>query len=123
MTTQDFLDHKSSTTGSQTFFRYPLMKGYIFTEGVEVLAKNANCFWYLDKIFTNQLRPAIRAEEFQVWQMIFNSKGQWWVTCEDGNGHQVFRERIADTDFPLELAGPPSTVWLENQTAMLPEER
>jgi hypothetical protein len=49
----------------------------------------------------------------------FFSLGWADVTCDDGDGRVVVRQRISFTDFPL----PEVTLYLEYGTLMLPRER
>jgi len=40
------------------------------------------------------------------------------LVCEDGNYHELYREKIEWTDFPLERI----ELWFENEVLILPSE-
>jgi hypothetical protein len=52
--------------GSETFYRHPLFRKFVYTEGVQYLAEKAGAYWLLEYIFSNQTDEKIKAEEFQV---------------------------------------------------------
>jgi Family of unknown function (DUF6876) len=56
------------------------------------------------------------AQEFQVWKLTVNENRTAELTCEDGNGKQVYSKKIEFTDFPLDTV----TLWFENKTILLP---
>lgn len=107
-------------TGSETFYRHPLARSVVFTEGVHYLAEKAGAFWLLDIVVSWQLEPKVRAEEFQVWKLTLDEKGDGaLVVCEDGNGNEVARQKIEFTDFPMQEG---VTLWFVNNTILLPSE-
>ena len=104
--------------GSDQVYPHSLLRTFSYTEGVQFLAENAGAYWLLDLIFSHQLDPKVAREEFQVWILkVENQRGV--VICEDGNGNKVAEQVIEYTDFPLREI----SLWLENQTLMLPSER
>lgn len=106
--------------GSETFYRHGLVRSICFTEGAKYVADAAGAYWLLDELATNQLRPKIRREEFQVWKLIVDADHQSAVLiCEDGNDNEVWRKAIEFTDFP----GEGITLYLENNVICLPRER
>lgn len=107
-------------TGSETFTRHGLMPSIIMTEGVVFLAQTAGAHWLTDIVVSYQTQEKVRAEEFQVWKLVWNGKGGCVVTMSDGNTDDaIIRQDVEFTDFPL----PTITLWLENNTLMLPSER
>jgi len=118
MSSGELTSSLSQFYGSDEIYRYKLVPGHFFTEGVKFLAENAGAYWLLDLIFSHQLDPKVAGEEFQVWILkVENQKGI--AICEDGNDNEVTRQEIEFTDFPL----PEIRLWLENKTLMLPSER
>lgn len=89
-----------------------------YTDGVKWLADRAGAHWLIDAIASWQLRPEVKAEEFQSWKLR-RIDGGAVLTCDDGNGRIVARQEIEFTDFPL----PEFTLWCEFGTVMLPSER
>lgn len=104
-------------TGSETFYRSPLFRGSIYTEGVKYLADKAGCYWLIDHIFSHQRLDALKGQSFQVWKIeVANESAE--IVVEDGNDNALTRFRIIYTDFPLERF----TLWLVDNTLMLPSE-
>ena len=116
----DVLD-TSGFTGSEQFFRHPLARGFVYTEGVRYVAENAGggSFWLLDVIFSYQHEAKARREEFQVWTLSVKG-GVGKVIMTNGNDKKpIITQDIEATDFPI----PGITMWLENKTLYLPSER
>ncbi|NEZ61021.1 DUF6876 family protein [Adonisia turfae] len=90
-------------TGTTTWYRYRLgvaVLGY-YTDGVQYLAENAECYWLLGDIFIAQQLESIRQEPFQVWELkVADSAGT--LTANDGNTTTIFNKEISVTDFPLQ---------------------
>jgi hypothetical protein len=104
-------------TGSETFYRHPLMRKVVYTEGVHYVAETAGAYWFLDKIATMQMDATVGGEEFQVWKLeVADGKGV--INVEDGNGGEVYSEAITFTDFPE----PGITLWFTDNTILLPSE-
>jgi len=105
-------------TGSEHWYRHALVPGITFTDGVHYLADKAECFWLLDKVATNQLRPEIRREEFQVWKLRVADDKTAMLTAEDGNGNEIHSEKLDWTDFPLSEID----LWFTDNVILLPSE-
>lgn len=105
-------------SGSEEFYFNPLFRKFRYTEGVKFLAQNANCYWLLDYVFSNQHDNVLKANEFQTWkiQVIENHKAI--ITVEDGNHKKLKSFKLDFTDFPL----AEFTIWFINDTLMLPSE-
>ncbi len=106
-------------TGTEYFYKHWTAVG-CYTDGVKYLAESAGCFWLLAKVFTLQSVKMVSREEFQLWTLTILDGAKAELSCEDGNGHAVYRESIVYTDFPL-----PEGIMLyyENSTLCLPQER
>jgi hypothetical protein len=108
--------------GTEEWFRHPLCRNVLYTEGVRYLAENADCYWLLDKIATLQMLPEIKAlDGFQSWKLkVADSKAV--LSCEDGNGNAAYSEDITFTDFPLDEIN----LWVEGEprqpVILLPSE-
>lgn len=103
--------------GDDVLYRYPLMPGIVYTAGAQHVFKEAGAYWLLGKIATNQLEPKIRREKFQVWELKVKD-GAAVLTCDDGDGNVVHREKIEPTDFPE----PGVKFYYGNRTIYLPSE-
>jgi uncharacterized protein (DUF927 family) len=94
--------------GSEDFHLVSRMyPNYIITDGVKKLAETYQCYWLLtDFVFCmNSLKPKVKQEEFQVWELSRNVKGQdaFTVRCHDGdkgNGEvTLFKQVVPYSDF------------------------
>ena len=103
--------------GADIFYRNPLFRGYVYTEGVKYLAEQAGAYWLIDYILSHQLEPKLKKQPFQVWKMTVQDDSAA-VTVEDGNDNIITSLTIEFTDFPLEEM----TLWLVEKTLMLPSE-
>jgi hypothetical protein len=107
-------------TGSESFYRHPINRRIVYTEGAQYLAEQGGAYWLLDEIAIIQpYNRKVAAEEFQVWTLKVKTNSSATLTCGDGNGNLVHRKRISFTDFPL----PEITLYFENNTIYLPSER
>ena len=116
--TNNLLHELKHFTGSESFYRHPLNRKIVYTEGVQYLAEKANAYWLLDYIVFNQHEPKIKAEEFQVWQIMVKDDNTAIIKVEDGNTNLIKRFELTFTDFPLQ----DFTLWFVNNTLLLPSE-
>lgn len=112
------LEELKQFTGSDTFYRHPLYRKYVFTEGVKYLAEEAGAFWIIDYIFSNQMEKAIQGQNFQVWELDVQDDESAVFRVEDGNSNLVKQFTIPYTDFPLKTF----TLWFIGETLLLPSE-
>lgn len=104
-------------TGTTQWYFHPLFKAYKYTDGVRFLAQNAEAYWLLEYVFSNQSLPVLKNAPFQVWKMqVVDSSAI--IKVEDGNGKLLKRFDISFTDFPLKEI----TLWLEGEILLLPSE-
>lgn len=105
-------------TGSEQFFRNPLFRKFVYTEGVQYLAEKAEAYWLIDYVFSNQLDEEIKLQEFQTWKIKVNDDNTAMIRVEDGNCNLVKEFELTFTDFPLKEF----TLWFSNNTLLLPSE-
>ena len=105
---QDFRNGLKHFTGTECWYRHPLMLQVLYTDGVKYVAERAGAYWLIDKVATLQLEPKVKAEEFQAWALKVKDE-KAVLTCDDGNGNMVYEERIEYTDFPVSEM----TFWVE----------
>jgi hypothetical protein len=110
--------------GTENWYRYEMLPGYTYTDGVRFVARQAQAYWLLDVIFSWQLDSRARREEFQVWRLTQVGDGAR-VTMTDGDSDQpVITQDIEATDFPFdEFRDGAVEMWLEGKVLMLPSER
>lgn len=107
-------------TGSENSYRHNLNREILYTDGAQYLAEAGGAYWLLDEIaLANRYQSRVRAEEFQVWTLTRDQKGNGaTLDCGDGNGNTVYRKRIPFTDFPLDTV----KLFCEGGTILLPSE-
>jgi hypothetical protein len=107
-------------TGSDSWYRHPLVRTILYTEGADYLAEHAGAYWLLDEIaFAQHGEKTVAAQEFQVWTLTVDpARRSGRLACADGNDRIVFEKVIDYTDFPL----PEISLWFTNNTIYLPSE-
>jgi hypothetical protein len=95
------------------------VRDVLFTDGAKYVADQAGAYWLLDEIaLAQRYEKSVAAEEFQLWKLKVNSDHTAMLTCEDGNGKNVYSKPIEYTDFPL----PEIALYFTNNTILLPSE-
>jgi hypothetical protein len=105
-------------TGSEQVFYLPLFPKFRYTEGVRYLAKEANSYWLLDYIFSNQHDNTIQEQPFQVWKLQVAENRGAQIKVEDGNNNLIKSFELEFTDFPLKQID----LWFIEGTLILPSE-
>ena len=77
----------SGFTGSERWYRHPLVTSLVYTDGVKYVAERAGAYWLIDKIVTAQLAAPHQLEVFQVWELKVTAR-TGVLTCEDGDDRQ-----------------------------------
>jgi hypothetical protein len=103
-------------TGTENWYRH--FTGLLFTDGVRAVAETYQAYWLIDLVFSHQLSPAVKAEEFQKWVLSRKNGNAFEATCDDGNGHIVARQAIPFSDFEADTL----TLYFTNRVLMLPSE-
>ena len=96
-------------TGSQSWFRYRLGEVVLayYTDGVQYLSDNAECYWLLGEVVGHQ--PQLSDQPFQVWTLQVNPDRSAQLTVGDGNDGVLLTKPIEFTDFPLSQID----IWVE----------
>lgn len=129
-TPAQFREELGRFTGSQVFYRHPLNRRVVYTEGVQFLAEAAGAYWLVDAIAsyfgTDLMRAVIEADRrianFQVWSLeVVESRAVLTMTADAGVPTAI-SQPIGFTDFPLERVD----IWAgfdgETWTLYLPSE-
>ncbi len=111
----ELLQNLPQFTGTEGYAKYH--GGLNLTDGVVYLAKNAECFWLLDIIWSVQWMPQIKKEEFQSWTLTAKD-GEAKAVCTDGNKKVLYTQEIPFTDFPLDEV----KMFVQNKVIMLTSE-
>ena len=89
--------------GTENWYRHPLFRQFLYTDGVQFLGYEAGAYWLIDMIFGFQReQKAVRNEPFQTWDLIKGENNKATLTCGDGNNNIVFTHDLTYTDFPLD---------------------
>ncbi len=108
-------------TGTENYYRH---LGIQYTDGVQFLADNADCYWLIDAIASYQtvLRVNPRLFDFQFWELKVADTGDFRsavLICADGDSEvSIITQRIEHTDFPL----PSIHLYVERGVLLLPSE-
>lgn len=106
-------------TGTEQWFRHPINRKVLYTEGVQFLAERAGAYWLLDEIAIIQpYNQRIAAEAFQLWKLTVNPDHTALLVCEDGNLNVIYRKELTFTDFPL----PEIKLYFTDNVILLPSE-
>lgn len=106
-------------TGTENWYRHPIRRNILYTDGIQYLAEKAGAYWLIDEIAFNQMQPRIGSEEFQVWTLSVNlEESNAVLTCDNGNNKILFSKKITFTDFPLENV----RLYFSNNVILLPSE-
>ena len=112
-------DALSQFTGTENWYRHGLVRTVTYTDGAQYVAGHGGAYWLLDIIAIAQRHEkAVNAEPFQVWKLTVREKSMGTLTCEDGNGKEVYRQELEYTDFPL----PEITFYFTDNVILLPGE-
>ncbi|MGD1871569.1 MAG: DUF6876 family protein [Mastigocoleus sp.] len=104
--------------GSSILYKYYL--GLKYTEGIQYLAQEANCYWLLDAIASHQTQELLsnpQLREFQIWHLRVEENSGVLI-CEWDTNQEVLRQEIEYTDFPLSHI----KLYLVEKVLMLPNE-
>lgn len=114
------LNNLNQFTGGETYHVNPIGK-MRYTEGVQYLAENGDCYWLIDAIASYQPK-LMKIETFQYmqfWELKVNADKSCVLTCREDSGIEpVVRQEIEYTDFPLAEI----KLWVEQGVLILPSE-
>lgn len=105
-------------TGTETWYRHPLARKVLYTDGVQHVAEKGEAYWLIDILAFAQTIPAVAAESFQFWILTVHPDPAATLACEDGNSKVVHTQEIPFTDFPL----PAIKLYVTDNVILLPSE-
>jgi hypothetical protein len=106
----------------QYWLCFPNNSDFKLTDGTKAMVELCDAMWLVTAIFSWQTKEKIRKEAFQLWQLQFNDKEKGddaVLICEDGNDHEIVRQEIDYTDFPIPEG---IKLYLDNGVLLLPSE-
>lgn len=106
-------------TGTERWYRHPLVRSILYTDGAQYVAENGDAYWLLDEIAFAQIgNDAVKALDFQVWTLKVATDRTAVLTCEDGNVREAYSKSLIFTDFPLDEI----RFYFTNNVVYLPSE-
>ena len=115
---QELQEGLNQFTGAIVWYQPLLYPHFLYSKGIRYLATNADCFWLLDFIFSNQILSQLKTQPFQVWKIIVNEDDSAKLIVEDGNDNQVTSFHVNYTDFPINEF----SLWMVDNVLILPSE-
>ncbi len=105
-------------TGTKNYHLHRLPNGITMklTDGCAFVRECAGIQWLFDLILSWQFK--LSKHPFQVWKLIKQGNGTWFVQCTDGNENYLAGQEMLYSDFPLDQF----TIWLIEGVALLPSE-
>jgi hypothetical protein len=94
------------------------VRDVLFTDGAKYVADAGGAYWLDEIALAQRYEKSVADEEFQLWKFKVNFNRTATLTCDDGNGNDVFTKAIEYTDFPL----PEIALYFTNSTILLPGE-
>ncbi len=130
-TPSQLLTELAGFSGGDLFYRHPLNRSVIYTEGVRFLAETAEAHWLIDAVTSYFGSPEMQAatsadgrlESLQFWRLEVREDHTAELTARADDGVEPFiTQTIEWTDFPL----PKVDIWAgfngEGWTLYLPSE-
>jgi hypothetical protein len=78
--------------GTENWYRHPLNRYVLFSDGAKHVADHGGAYWLLDIIACAQrYDQRVAAEPFQVWRLSVHQDETAVISCEDGNLNPVPR--------------------------------
>ncbi len=107
-------------TGTEMYYR-DLLSRFLYTDGVQFLLENYQCYWLSEQIFMYNL--SCIPDEFQVWKLQRNYKdnqptSEFALSMEDGNSNTLYSTIIPFSDFEADKV----ELWFSNNVLYLPSE-
>ena len=105
-------------TGTEKHYR--ISRRHLLTDGTRYLAEKAACFWMMDAVASHL--SEIGTEDWFVLVRVSVTEGRAVMVYEDGNDHELARQEIPYTDFPLEAISLYACWDTQHWVIMLPSE-
>ena len=105
-------------TGTEKHYR--ISRRHLLTDGTRYLAEKAACFWMMDAVASHL--SEIGTEDWFVLVRVNVTEGRAVMVYEDGNDHELARQEIPYTDFPLDAITLYACCDTQHWVIMLPSE-
>lgn len=120
--------HLAQFSCTEQWYRHPLCRRLIYTDGVKYVAENGGgqgAYWLIDAIASYQGSKELKGEEFQIWELTVDLEKKTCVlTCRADTGlPALVTQEIEYTDFDLPYIKFYCEGTEEQMTLCLPAER
>ena len=105
-------------TGTEKHYR--ISRRHLLTDGTRYLAEKAACFWMMDAVASHL--SEIGTKDWFVLVRVNVTEGRAVMVYEDGNDHELARQEIPYTDFPLDAISLYACWDTQHWVIMLPSE-
>ncbi len=114
----EFKDVLAGFIGTENYYLHRLPGGLTMklTDGCKFVKEYGNAYWLFDIILSWQMK--LQNQSFQVWKLIKQGDGSWFIQCTDGNDQVVAAQEITYSIFPQDRL----ELWLVDGVCMLPSE-
>jgi hypothetical protein len=114
LTAEQLKTELSQFNGTENYYKHSL--GFSYTDGINFLAENAECYWLLDAIgsYQHKLRLNSRLRDFQLWLLVVGNNHEFikpeaecmavltcWEDTPVKGKKPAVSQQIHLTDFPL----------------------
>ena len=105
-------------TGTEKHYR--ISRRHLLTDGTRYLAEKAACVWMMDAVASHL--SEIGTGDWFVLVRVSVTEGRAVMVYEDGNDHELARQEIPYTDFPLDAISLYACWDTQHWVIMLPSE-
>lgn len=85
--------------GSENWYRHPIQKHLLYTDGVKYFCEKAGAYWFLDDFLALQVFPLQMRSPFLVVELKVED-GKALVLVSDADGMKIWSRRVPFTDAP-----------------------
>lgn len=112
----DIVQVLAHCTGTEHWYRHPLNRSCLYTDGAKTFATMAGAYWFLDIMATEVVTRQHEHEFIAVTLAVADSKAT--ITADDGNGNVFWTRAIEFTDCPQ----GDWKFYVMNKTVLVPSE-
>jgi hypothetical protein len=106
-------------TGTENWHQIYKKPEILATDGMIFVLQTAQAFWLADIVYSLQTKKEIREQPFQYYILTVNLETKKAVVrVEDGNEHELYRQEVDYSDFPLETF----KFYFSDNVMLLPSE-
>lgn len=93
-----FASHLAQFTGTENWYRHPLVRTVTYTDGVKYFADTAHAWWFVDDSII-EYAPLMREQGFLTITLVVDQTVAV-ITVDDGNSRILDSKHIDYTDCP-----------------------